>query len=124
MEKVQLAKKTAHYSIDGDEAKKLIAHGLPVKFEALSIGDSRGQVAIIPLDESNLENAERIVRLWNSDIEKSSLESTDERIVKLKAAIQKMLNGIDFAIDDNYSRKTANNRLKECRKEAIKILLG
>lgn len=50
--------------------------------------------------------------------------NNDERIVKLKAAIQKMLNGIDFAIDDNYSRKTANNRLKECRKEAIKILLG
>jgi len=36
------------------------------KFDALSIGAENGQVAIIPLDESNKGNAEFIVRACNS----------------------------------------------------------
>lgn len=43
---------------------------------------------------------------------------------KLKTAIQKMLNGINFALDEAFSRKTVSSRLVECRKEALKILTG
>lgn len=43
---------------------------------------------------------------------------------KLKSAIQKMLNGIDFALDESFSRRTVSSRLKECRSEAIKLLVA
>lgn len=43
---------------------------------------------------------------------------------KLKGAIQKMLNGIDFALDEAFSRKTVSARLRECRSEAIKFLVA
>lgn len=45
-----------------------------------------------------------------------------EKIKKLKEAIQKLLNGINFALDENFGRKVISSRLIECRKEAIKIL--
>lgn len=45
-----------------------------------------------------------------------------EKINTLKKAIDKMLKGIDYALDENYSRKAISSRLKECRAEAIKIL--
>jgi hypothetical protein len=52
------------------------------------------------------------------------LEEWNNRPVeqKLKDAIQKMLNGINFALDQNFSRKIICIRLVECRKEAIKLL--
>ncbi len=46
----------------------------------------------------------------------------DEKILILKNAIDKLLKGIDFALDENFSRKAISARLKECRTEAIKIL--
>lgn len=48
---------------------------------------------------------------------------TDQEKIKiLKEAIDKLLRGISFALDENFSRKAASARLKECRSEAIKIL--
>lgn len=48
--------------------------------------------------------------------------SNEDKILILKNAIDKMLKGIDFALDENFSRKAISSRLKECRSEAIKIL--
>lgn len=41
---------------------------------------------------------------------------------KLKEGIQKLLNGVEFALDENFSRKSVTARLRECRNEAIRIL--
>lgn len=45
-----------------------------------------------------------------------------DKIKTLKEAIDKMLRGINFALDENYTRRAVSARLKECRAEAIKIL--
>jgi hypothetical protein len=59
--------KRARYVIPDPMAGVLRSKGLPAEFEALSIGrDDIGQVAIIPLDESNRENAEYIVNACNA----------------------------------------------------------
>ena len=55
-----VAPKKAMYGAFGEEARKLEAVGLPTQFEGLSIGTDNGQVAIIPLDESNEANAQLI----------------------------------------------------------------
>jgi hypothetical protein len=49
----------------GERLAMLAAIGA-LQFEALSIGTRRGQVAIVPLDESSRENAEFIVRACNA----------------------------------------------------------
>lgn len=46
----------------------------------------------------------------------------EDKIKILKNAIDKMLKGIEFALDENYSRKAISSRLKECRHEVIKML--
>lgn len=55
------------------------------------------------------------------DQDKNKL-TDEEKIIKLKLAIDKMLRGINFSLDENVTRKAISNRLKECRTEAIKIL--
>lgn len=55
-----VAPKKAMYGAFGEEARKLEAVGLPTQFEGLSIGTDSGQIAIIPLDESNEANAQLI----------------------------------------------------------------
>jgi len=53
---------TARYEVcRGIKRQALKVAGLPTEFEALSIGTDSGQVAIIPLDESNIDNAHLIV---------------------------------------------------------------
>lgn len=48
---------------------------------------------------------------------------TDQEKIKiLKEAIDKLLRGISFALDENFSRKAVNARLIECRKDVIKTL--
>lgn len=47
----------ADYSAAGSDAERLELQGLNPEFKAVSIGTSAGQVAIIPLDESNVGNA-------------------------------------------------------------------
>lgn len=48
------------YCLTGKEADKLINAGLAPSFQDLSVGIPTGQIAIIPLDESNRENAQKI----------------------------------------------------------------
>lgn len=55
-----IGSRKATYTVLPEMAKKLQAYGLPTEFKALSVGTSRGQVAIIPLDESNVANARLI----------------------------------------------------------------
>lgn len=53
-----LGMRSATYSASGESAKRLLAEGIPLEFEAISIGSQEGkQIAIIPLDESSVENA-------------------------------------------------------------------
>lgn len=57
----QIGLKTSKYKVDEKHHLKLAALGLPNEFEALSIGGNFiGQVALIPLDESSIENAQLI----------------------------------------------------------------
>lgn len=48
--------------------------------------------------------------------------NSEEKIKILKEAIDKLLRGINFALDNNVTRRAVDARLKECRTEAIKIL--
>ncbi len=59
--KWELFTKVASYRA-GDPQGKLRAAGLPTEFQAMSVGEvgSGKQVAIIPLDESNVENGRLI----------------------------------------------------------------
>ena len=63
----EIGPRTARYRVVGEAADELELRGLPVEFEVLSIGrNDRGQVAFVPLDESNRETAERIVACVNA----------------------------------------------------------
>ena len=64
--KISIAPRTNFYTVPEPHAQALRDRGLPTTFEAISIGWERGQFAIVPLDESSRENAERIVDLWNN----------------------------------------------------------
>jgi hypothetical protein len=59
-----------HQGLRANIAPKLVTAGLPPSFEALSIGTREGQLAIIPLDESDREAAMALVNLWNAFISK------------------------------------------------------
>jgi len=64
---VSLGVRTNRYTIaDPKERQKLIDAGLPADFEAISIGDERGQLCFVPLDESSIDHARVIVNLWNA----------------------------------------------------------
>lgn len=60
MVKWELFTRIARYAAVGDHARKLRAAGLPVEFDAMSVGKQTGQIAIIPLDESNEKNGRLI----------------------------------------------------------------
>jgi hypothetical protein len=63
----------------GERLAMLAAIGA-LQFEALSIGTRRGQIAIVPLDESTRENAAFIVRACNTHDE---LLAAAQDLVKL-----------------------------------------
>jgi hypothetical protein len=58
-----IAPKTCEYiaNPDAEIKAKMILMGIPLSFNALSIGTDMGSVALIPLDESSRENAQLIV---------------------------------------------------------------
>jgi len=60
IENWSVAPNKAFYNLDGEDAEKLKSVGLPIRFEALSVGNEQGQIAIIPLDNSNEFNARLI----------------------------------------------------------------
>lgn len=67
--------------------------GLDAKFEAISIGNECGQIAIVPLDESSSGNAERIVLAWNNhsrlveELQFEKAESRNKNVLILMLAI-------------------------------------
>ena len=52
--------KTATYKVVGPAADTLERYGLPVYVEMVSIGTQDGQIAVIPMDESSMDNAHLI----------------------------------------------------------------
>jgi hypothetical protein len=66
MNDLTLSSTVARYAAVGVAAGRLLAAGLPVEFDALSIGYAGGQFALIPLDESGHDNAVRIVACVNA----------------------------------------------------------
>ena len=51
-----------------EDRVKLMEAGLPVEFEAISIGTEDGQLCLVPLDESSEGVARVLVALWNNQI--------------------------------------------------------
>lgn len=77
---LKISPRTAFY--EARDKEKLIQAGLPTGFEALSVGHEKGQFALIPLDESSMENAIELVRRWNSFEEmREDLNRTTEFIL-------------------------------------------
>lgn len=66
MSKVYIESRTVRYQPESESDRiKLLTHGLTPSFNALSVGTKQGTLCLVPLDESSLENAELIVKLWN-----------------------------------------------------------
>lgn len=74
--------------IDHPNKERAQQFGLDKEFQALSIGHKNGQIALIPLDESNIKNGRKIVDLWNS-------ESKEGLYDKLNKVIQDRDNEIE-----------------------------
>lgn len=62
----EIGQRTGKYRVPIASIEALKKAGLSLEFEALSIGTTSGQIAIIPLDESNEANAKFIVRACNT----------------------------------------------------------
>lgn len=56
--------------------------------------------------------------------ESLAIEKLEMEKVILKNGIDKLLRGIEFSLDENISRRAITSRLKECRREAIELLLS
>lgn len=64
-----IGSRTNFYLVDPSPMEKvaMVAAGLPLRFEAVSIGgEEDNQVALVPLDESSVANAEFIVKAANA----------------------------------------------------------
>lgn len=95
-----LMPRAINYSVTNDDLKqRLISHGLPVSFDALSVGTDDGQLALIPLDESSRENAVLITSLWNKEISESK---------RLSILLSKAIEALSFYAEPN-SWDRANN---------------
>ena len=84
----EIAPDAATYTIDGYAGRRLRAVGLPTEVLMLSVGTRSGQIAAIPMDESNVENARLIAAA--PDL----LEALEE--------ITNYSGGAESAVDDEY----------------------
>lgn len=84
----KLSLQEAEYTLGKEEAKQLKMHGLPTRFNAISVGSNNGkgaQMAIIPLDESNQANgyliaaAPEMYEVIKSHCKQCLLESGDKK---------------------------------------------
>lgn len=62
LKRATLGKRSGEYEAVPASISERMALGDRVRFQAVSVGDSRGQAFIIPLDESSVETAEYILR--------------------------------------------------------------
>ena len=82
-----IGSRTNFYLVDPSPREKvaMVAAGLSLRFEAVSIGggEEDNQVALVPLDESSVENAEFIVKAVNAH---------DDLVAELASAEQTLRN--------------------------------
>lgn len=89
-------------------AARMKAAGIPFEFEALSIGTDKGTVCLVPLDESNEDNAKLLVKTpdllsalrkdlemfrhyrdWSNgmDVDPDMIREMDKSIARLEATL-------------------------------------
>lgn len=118
----RLGTKSGNYKVDSKEAsiEKLKKLGKD-RFSAISIGHDKGQVALIPMDESNLEIALFIIDVCNNyhqDLEK--LQAALLCLNKYRIAQSKMLN--KWADSDEKVKQELWKNLHSLEDEALNIL--
>jgi len=106
-------------------AARMTAAGIPFEFEALSIGTDKGTVCLVPLDESNEDNAKLIVKT-------PELKADSELLEGLRSLMGYVQNGSETTLslfqDDatkSFHIKVGNTRsywgesFKEALQKAI-----
>ena len=101
----EIAPRKARYRVTGEGAEALKACGLPVDIDMVSIGTSTGQVAAIPMDESNMANAYLIAAA-----------------PELLEAAETALDVLENALDDIVDHSKASPSLAKKRADAKRKL--